>query len=695
MSRTELAWFELRFPHDLTVDAVIAFLSALSGAAYDARFILDLSATSNGIRHRLAVSQRSAEQVLAHLRAAAPSLTASTIDAPDRVQGRRWMWQLAPTIGALRATEPAATSAALLASLYPLDAAEHISLRWHLRSGARPRLDVASEAPRQGQTMALRQKHTHAGLSAYSVLSVRAGERRRAWQLIQRVGAVLRSVATPHGRLVSDPFWLGHVYRALAQRGRYFSVAELATILGWPIDGPDLPGLELGASRRLVPAAQLAEAGRVLGTSNFAGIERTVAISPTASTRGLHILGPTGTGKTSIIKNLVGDSLRAGGGLAVVETNGDLIQDILDLIPPNRINDVVLLDPTDENFAVGFNPFAGAGDPALVADQIGELFQRLWQRYWGPRTAQLAHMGLLTLAQRPGSTLVDLPRVFLDKGFRRQVVAQLDDPVGLAPDWAWFERLQERDQAAVIAPLMNKVRQFTARKAIRPIIGQSDPATSIQRIVAEGKVLLVHIPKGLIGSDTAQLLGCLVLTSLWQAASERARLAVTDRAPFNLYVDEVQDFAASPIPWEEVFAQGRKYALAVSVAHQNLDQLPRELREVILANARSKVVFSLSASDAATMEREFAPALKASDLQSLDPYTIAARVALDDGSTSRPVTLQTPSPPTPLGSREAVRAASRANYGRPRGEVERTLRQAAAGGVGSGRAIGRAPRRPS
>jgi hypothetical protein len=210
--------------------------------------------------------------------------------------------------------------------------------------------------------------------------------------------------------------------------------------------------------------------------------------------------------------------------------------------------------------------------------------------------------------------------------------------------------------------------------------------------MAERKVLLVHLPKGLIGAETAQLMGCLVLTSLWQAAAERTRLPQTRRHPFGLYVDEVQDFADAPIPWDEMFAQGRKYGLALSVAHQNLDQLPRELREVILANARSKAVFALSASDAKVMERLFAPALTAADLQALDAHSIAAQVALDDGGTARPVTLSTPPPPLPLGSREQVRHASRLNYARLRAEVETELRRNMTGPARPTAPVGRKPR---
>jgi Type IV secretion-system coupling protein DNA-binding domain len=690
--RAPLSWWRLGFPQDLEAAAVLAALASFSGAPHGTRLVFDLAATEAGITHRLAVSASQADIVSGGLRAAVPSLRLDVIDRPPRRYTRRLLWQLRPATAVIRCDEPAAIAAGLLASLFPLAEGEQVRLSWTVRPSLRPTAEAMPEHDMDGRRRALHHKLALSGLSAAGELLLSAQSGTRITQLTHRVSAPLWSLNTPHGRLVADSPWWGHLLRGLGQRGRYFSVVELAAVIGWPLAGPDLPGLELGAAKRLVPSGSLPSSGRILGLSDFAGIKRPVAISPAASTRGLYVLGPTGTGKTSLLKNLIRDDLIAGHGLAVVETNGDLIQDLLDLIPPQRLQDVVLIDPTDRDYAVGFNPFAGSSDASLVADQLGELFQRLWKDFWGPRTGQLAHMGLLTLARRNGSTLLDLPRLFLDPAFRARILTGLDDPIGLAPDWRWFGALPAREQASVIAPLLNKVRQFTARDAIRAIVGQPTPATSMQRIMRERKLLLVHLPKGLIGSETATLLGCLILTSLWQAATERAGLPPHERTPFGLYVDEVQDFAAAPIPWDEMFAQGRKYGLALSVAHQNLDQLPRELRAVILANARSKAVFALSAADAKHLEPLFAPALTAADLQALDAYSIATSVALDDGGTARPVTLTTPPPLEPIGSAAAVRRASRSGYARPRAEIEAALRAQASGPQPPAAPVGRKPR---
>jgi hypothetical protein len=674
MSRAELDWFQLRFPHDLDENSTVAALSALTGLPHWARLVLDLRASAEGITHHLGIDRASAEGLIGSLRAAIPSLRLTDADL-GRPGGQSVIWQLHPYVAALHVDDIPATAAALLASLFPLKKDETICLRWHLRSAARPAPAISGDNElRAGRLKALRAKLALPGMQAHGELFISAASPARRNQLRQRVASVLRSLTSPYGRLDADAPWFGQFARLLFLRGRYLSVPELAAVTGWPVGGPDLPGLRLGAAKRLVPARELPTRGRVLGHSDFPGFHRPVALSPKASTTSLHVVGPTGTGKSSLLRNLIRDDLEQGRGMLVIETNGDLIQDVIDAVPAHRLQDVVLLDATDSDYAVGFNPFASNAEPSLIADQLGELFQRLWAAYWGPRTATLTHMGLLTLARRKGSTLLDLPRLYLDESFRRRVLADLDDPLGVGPDWQWFEGLSDAEKTTVVSPLLNKARQWVARPAIRAIVGQPRPRIIMQQIIEDRKVLLLHIPKGLIGAETAQLLGCLVLTTAWQVLAGRAALPPERRQAFGLVIDEQQDFAAAPIPWEELYSQGRKYGAALVGAHQNLAQLPKPLREVVLANARSKVVFALGAADAKVLERDFSPALTAADLQALDPYSIAALVALEQGGVAAPVTLTTPAPPVSLGTAAEVRAASRQRYGRSRSEIEKQLR---------------------
>jgi hypothetical protein len=279
MRRPELTWFRLRFPHDLSDKAVLAALSAFSGVSYNVRLVFDLSASSDGIEHRLATSPAAADIVTATLRAAIPSLRLDTIEAPAHSYSRRLIWQLAPATSPIRIEDSAAITASLLSSLFPLKRGEAIHLSWTLRPSVRPALPLPPDLKRDGYLQAMRPKLALPGLSGYGQLMVTASNRDRANQLLRRPTAVLRSLSTPYGRLVAEPYWYGLALWLIAQRGHYFSVAELAAIIGWPIDGPDLPGLELGAAKRLVPSSSLPTNGRILGTSDFAGVQRPVAIT--------------------------------------------------------------------------------------------------------------------------------------------------------------------------------------------------------------------------------------------------------------------------------------------------------------------------------------------------------------------------------------------------------------------------------
>jgi hypothetical protein len=679
MSQSELIWHKLRFPRNLEADAAVAALSTFTGIPYGAKIILDLSATRAGIAHHLAVTATHRDSIAANLRAAIPSLRLTSTE-PVEQDRRRLMVQLAPFVAAVRGEDAGATAAALMASLFPLGKGELIRLRWTLRSATRPAPSISGDSDlRGGRLKALRAKLDEPGLNVYGELSIRAGSRARRAQLLQRVASVLRSLSTPYGRIMLDPVWVGQLSKMIYLRGRYVNASELAALVGWPIDGPDLPGLEVGAAKRLVPSAKLARAGRVIGESDFEGFKRPVALSPTASTKGLWIVGATGVGKTNLLEHLILDDLEQRRGVAVLDTAGDLIPKLLDSMPVNRLRDVVLIDPTDKDFAVGFNPLASGADPSLIADQLTELFSRLWRSSWGPRVAMLTHMGLLTLARRPGSTLIDLPRLYTDSAFRARVLADVDDPVGLGPDWQWFESLSAAEQATVISPMLNKVRAFASRPAIRAIVGQAKPSITMRQVVEGQKILLAHLPKGLIGGETAQLLGCLLLISLWQTMAGRASLDLSKRTPFGLWIDEAQDYAHAPVPWDEMTAQGRKYGLALGVANQHANQLPNELLEALRANARSKVVFTLGSTDATIFKKDFEPALTEEDLMALDAYSVAARLALDDGSVSRPVTLTTPPPLKPTGSYEQARDSSRKRYGRERAAVEERLRSRAEG----------------
>jgi hypothetical protein len=325
--------------------------------------------------------------------------------------------------------------------------------------------------------------------------------------------------------------------------------------------------------------------------------------------------------------------------------------------------------------------------PELVSDQIVGIFHQLYASSWGPRTADILRSALLTLASEPGMTLTEVPLLLTDPSFRRRLVGRIDDPVALGPFWAWFEGLSEGERSAAIGPVMNKLRAFLLSRRLRNVLGQASPRLELDRALAERRILLVPLSKGLLGDEAAALIGSLVLTRLWQAVQRRAGMAASERPVTFAYIDEFQDYLRLPLDMADALAQARGLGLGLTLAHQHLGQLTSSVRDAVLANARSRLIFQLSASDAHTLARELAPYLTATDLAGLGSFEVVA--SLQAGShVAPPATGVTFAPPPVTGQADIAREASRRHYGIDRKQIEAAIRRRHEGGRGGG-SIGR------
>jgi type IV secretory pathway TraG/TraD family ATPase VirD4 len=468
------------------------------------------------------------------------------------------------------------------------------------------------------------------------------------------------------------------------------NAAELAAVIGWPTNSPQLPGLTLGGCRQLAPAADIPSYGRVIAHATFPGARRPLAIAPDDRLRHAHVIGPTGTGKSTLLLNLIVQDMAAGDGVVVIDPKGDLISDCLQRVPRHRLHDVMLLDPTDAERPVGLNLLSAVGDGAeLMVEQVVGIFHNLYSAFWGPRTDDILRAALLTLTHQPGMTLAEVPLLLTDEGFRRRLVARLDEPVALEPFWAWYESLKASERSVVIGPVLNKLRSFLLRGRVRSIIGQSESTIDFTELLAGQRILFVSLAKGLLGEEAAALLGSLVVARLWQATQARAGLLPSQRPRVLVHIDEFQDYLNLPTSMADLLAQARGLGVGLVLAHQHLGQLPIEVRRAVLANARSRVVFQTGAEDARLLAREFEPHLTPADLQGLGPHEVVAAFAV--GAHVAPPATGVTSPPPPATSRAAsVRTASRQRYGRDRTAVEQAIRArhsqpAPAGAIGRAR----------
>lgn len=435
--------------------------------------------------------------------------------------------------------------------------------------------------------------------------------------------------------------------------GELLSVPEVAALAHLPLDLP-VAGLERARARTVAPPPAVPMVGKVLGDSEV-GRPRPVALAPADARYHLHVVGPTGVGKSSLLTNLALGDVDAGRGLVVIDPKGDLITDLLDRLPRSAADRLVLFDPHQPGRPPRLNPL-DATDSDVAVDHVVGIFRRIFAAFWGPRTDDVLRSACLTLMRHPGASLADVPRLLADVRFRRPYLADLDDPIGLGGFWNGYEAMSEANRAQVVGPLLNKLRAFMLRPFVRAVVG-GGPSSFDMGQVLDGGICLVRVPKGQLGDDTARLLGSFVTSAVWRAASARAGKAESTRRDTSLYMDEAQNFLTLPGAYDEMLAEARGYRLSMVLAHQHLGQLSKELRDTLSANARNKIVFSSSPEDARHFERHFAPELTEHDLANLDAYQAGARLLVNDEEQPA-FTLRTrPSPPAIPGRVRDLRSA--------------------------------------
>jgi hypothetical protein len=464
---------------------------------------------------------------------------------------------------------------------------------------------------------------------------------------------------------------LRHPARAMAGRGFpgrgcLLSVPELAALAHLPTD-PRAPGLARAGARSVPPPPAVPGPGpgvKPIGRADTA-TRRPVGLAVPDARHHLHLMGATGSGKSTLIARLVLDDVRAGRGAVVIDPKGDLAADLLDRLPEQVAGRLVVIDPDDPHARPCLNVLEGT-DIDVVVDNVTGIFRRIFTAFWGPRTDDLMRAACLTLLQHAQRThrtvtLADVPRLLGEPAFRLRLLPAVKDPV-LRGFWTWYESLSEPSRAAVAGPLMNKLRAFLLRPFARQAIAAGESTFQLGDVL-DGGVLIARLPKGALGEETARLLGSFIVAKTWQAAAARTRTPEHQRTDAGLYIDECHNFLTLPYPLEDMLAEARGYRLSLNLAHQNLAQLPRDLREGISANARNKVFFNASPEDAAVLERHTQPALTAHDLAHLGPYQATARL-LADGAETAAFTLTTrPLPPAVPGRASALRAAAAARYG--------------------------------
>lgn len=327
-------------------------------------------------------------------------------------------------------------------------------------------------------------------------------------------------------------------------------------------------------------------------------------------------------------------------------------------------------------------------------DNVVHIMQSLWHDSWGPRTSDVLRSSLLTLTHTTAAdgsafTLAEVPELLMNTTFRRYVTGQKGVPDSVRPFWYEYESKSDGDRANIVGPSLNKLRQFTTRTSLRLMLGQSQ-GIDVADVFRKRRILLVPLSKGTVGTDTAQLLGALLVASLWNATLSRAAIPAEHRRPAFIYLDEFQDVLRLPLDIADMLAQARGLGVGVVLAHQYLGQLNENIRRAVLGTVRSSVVFQVDYYDAKALEQRFAP-LTADDLKGLAAYEVAMRLSVA-GRTLQPVTGSTLPLPPSEGDSGAVARLSEQRYGMPRAAIEAALRARLTSSAAPGRQLGRRQR---
>jgi len=349
----------------------------------------------------------------------------------------------------------------------------------------------------------------------------------------------------------------------------------------------------------------------------------------------VHVIGKTGVGKSTLLRNMAQQDMASDNGLALIDPHGDLVDRLAKEVPPSRADDVIYLNAADPAQPFGYNPLhAVAYDHIpLAASGLLEVFKKMWADAWGVRMEHILRNCLYALLEQKNASLSDIPKLFRDKAYRKDIASRLrNDAVRLF--WLQeFERYSFGYRADGIASIQNKVGAFLADPVMRRIVTAPQESISLRRIMDQGKILLVNLAKGRIGDDSSALLGGLLVTTIGLAAYSRADTAAEQRRDFLVYVDEFQTFTTLAVA--NMLSELRKYRVGMTLAHQYLHQLEPDIRHAVLGNAGTLISFRVGAEDAGYISRELEERFDGQDLVTLPNRHIYLRLMID-GEPSKP-----------------------------------------------------------
>jgi hypothetical protein len=462
------------------------------------------------------------------------------------------------------------------------------------------------------------------------------------------------------------------------------SSEEIATIFHFPNAIYNPSSIIKWMKFRSAPApAVLPQDGVLLGYNLYRGQSREVRLAENDRFRHLYIIGQTGMGKSVLQKALIKQDLKLGNGVCVVDPHGDLVEDVLEWVPRERADDVILFDPSDTDRPLGLNLLeAKTPDEKdfIALDAMNMMIGLYGNEIFGPRIQDYFRNGCLTLMddEEEGGAITDIVRLFTDDAFQRYKVSKVKNPIVKSFWTNQMAKTGAKEKEEMIPYFAAKFGSFITNSTMRNVVGQTKSAFDFTEAMNSKKIVLAKLSKGLIGDINANLLGMIFVNKIQVAAMRRQMLPKEQRVPFFLYVDEFQNFVTDA--FESILSEARKYRLGLIIAHQYIGQLVKDgkddkIKNAVFGNVGTMLNFKIGATDAEYMAKEMGPVFSENDLISLEGFNACLKLNVDN-VISRPFSLNTVKD-FEAGDKEAMEAyrqLSRLKYGRDRAFVDKEIR---------------------
>jgi len=475
-----------------------------------------------------------------------------------------------------------------------------------------------------------------------------------------------------------------YIYRRFDEKISFLlNTQELTGMFHLSLKQTETPNILWLTARRAAAPSNIPDEGIILGKNVYRGVVKDIRIKRDDRRRHTYIIGKSGTGKSQLLANMAIQDILNGEGVCIIDPHGDLIDDVITRVPPERAEDVILFSPADTERPLALNLLEF--DPrypeqkSFVINEMIKIFDKLYdlKATGGPIFEQYVRNAMLLVMSDPesGSTLMEIPKVLADPEFRKMKLDRCDNPTVV--DF-WRKEAEKAGGEAALANVVpyitSKLTSFVANDTMRPIIGQQKSSFNLRDVMDNKKILLVDLAKGMIGEMNAYLLGMILVGKILMAALSRTDILFEQRKDFYLYIDEFQNFTTDSIA--SILSEARKYKLNLIIAHQYLGQLVKNndtsIRDAVFGNVGTWMLFKIGSEDAETMEKEFAPVFNQYDLINIEKYTAYVKLLIDN-TASRPFSMSTPWPlfgtkREDMASR--IKSLSRMKFGQDRALIE-------------------------